>query len=310
MPNTAYRVQRDLIANAYDAWKLATGRSEGQNLDKLFLVRTRELLNLLGSEADPNIFPTRRQRWTEWRKSKDLVELTRDHCRVIKALTNHDLTPGQDLGEENDFTSIVTLVGQPGAQRISNSPNKHSQEQYSISVDRIAFRQSDPIRVPRAWLGTTGRAGEIDAGSVVFGLRQAQLSLAAQGSIVPEITDLTPDNPVRNAEAHQVCLADDPKHPGRWIVTPVSGKMLKGSVYLHKLATAWDPEAGEIYVIVEAKTDWIEADFQPNGEIAAGDEENSRARKHLIDKVLRLALSEGEGTRVFSKARVKKATPE
>ena len=306
MPNTAYRIRRDVVATAYDAWKKATGRSEGQNLDALFLVRTRELLNLLGSEADPNVFPNRRQRWTEWRKSKDFVELTRDHCRVIKALTNHDLTPGRDLGEENDFTSIVNLVGQPGAQRISNSPNENNQEQYSISVDRIAFRKSDPIRVPKAWLGTSGRAGEIDAGSVVFGLRQAQLSLAAQGAILPVVTDLTPDDPNRNADAHQVCLGDDPKHPGRWIVTPGSGKILNGSVYLHKLASVWDSETGEIYVIVEAKTDWIEADFQPNGEIATEDEQNSRARKHLIDKVLRLALSEGDGTRVFSKARAKK----
>jgi len=309
MADTDYQVRRELVARAYDAWKTATGRTEGHRSDSVFQIRIRELLNLLGSEADPKVFPNRCQRWTEWRRSEVLVSLTRDHCRVLRALTGHDLKPGNDLKDENDHTSVVALVGKPRAKRISNSPNDKNQEQYAISVERIAFRQSDPIRVPKAWLGATGSTGEIDVGSVVFGLRQAVLSVSARGNIAPEVTDVAPDGHSRDAEVYQVRLGDDPKHPGRWVVYPHHGKVLSGSVYLHNLATVWDQEGDVISLFVEAKPDWIEADFQPNGEVVAGDEANSRARKHLIDKVLRLALADGKETLVFSKADAEKAEP-
>ena len=161
------------------------------------------------------------------------------------------------------------------------------------------------MRVSSYWLGSTGNAGTTDLGSVVFGLRRAVIALEADGDVKPLVTMLKP-NAASNGKsyANGVVMFDDPQQSGRWTVDPVEGDMLLGDIYLEQLATVWHDPKNEMVLKVVADSDWIELNFRPSGVSLGNERAKSDARKHLIEKVLRLALSDGGETLAFSKADV------
>ena len=171
---------------------------------------------------------------------------------------------------------------------------------YSISVERVAFRRSAPLRVTGLWMGESGKRSKIDFGSVVFGLRQALIVLEARGKIIPSVTDLSPSHSQRSGYVIGVNINDDPRMPGTWTVTPGEGKILSGSAYFPELATIRTPAETAMQIRVEASNQWVEVDYRPNGAESANNSDQDKARRHLIQQVLKIALSENSKREVFS----------
>ena len=133
MSNKTYIIPRHCVANAYSDWKNGLSRKIGVDRAVLFLEYINQRLNLLGSANETFPLPNNKSTWSDWRKNDGkIVVLSHDHCRVIRQLSGHDITPDQSLREEYDNTSVVSLVTCPDAQIMSNSPNDISQEYFQV----------------------------------------------------------------------------------------------------------------------------------------------------------------------------------
>jgi hypothetical protein len=293
-----YSVKKSEVSQAYRAWCEKVKKTKGQKRDELFIANLKTSLRLLRAVNEPatevSPLPTTRETWGKWQSSSNYVTLSRELCLVILALTSHDVTQDTYLSDECNFTSLAYIKGTPKGRRVSNEPDESSMEDYEISIERIAFRRSAPMRVIRSDVENGAVAGHIDIGSATLVLREAVLTLIAQGRAEPLATDLAPGGTVAQ-RAERVSLADDPGCPGRWKVLP-DGDILEGSVYLPRLALAKSREDGEILVTVTAEEAAIDADFRATGELLEKDANKAKARASLMNKVLALDISEHRGS--------------
>jgi len=303
-----YTITKSDVAAAYWSWCDEVGKRRGQKREKLFVANLKTRLRLRSevSDAESEVcqLPTTRETWGKWKKASSSVTLSNEVCIAIRAETGFDVTPDQCLSNEHNFTSLAFIKGTPSGRLRSNEPDEDGMEDYEISVERIAFRRSAPMRVKRCDVENGTAGGSMDIGSATLLLREAIIDLTAQGRIDPIATDLAPGGE-ETQRAERVTLADDPASPGRWKVLP-DGDILEGSVYLPHLALAKSLEDGEIVLTVSADEAAIDTDFRATGEMLEKDTNKAKARASLMNKVLALDLAERSGTLCLCRAVVSK----
>jgi len=300
-----YKVAKCRIAEAYRSWFDEAGTEKGVERNALFLQKLRTVLRLNNHACDTKPLPTTRQTWLEWKTkpTTDCVTLSWELAAAIKAVTEQDVTPDRSFSDHCNFTSLVTLVGTPRGRTVSNR-SEDGLEIYELSIDRIAFRRSEPMRVQRCYVSPKAGGGGEDIGSVTLVLREAHVTLSVEGDIHPIVTELAPGSGGK-ARADRVALSDDPRRPGTWVATP-DKEYLEGSVYLPAFANAKCPKTAEINVAITAYEAAIDTDFRPQGEELESASGKAKARKHLIDKVLSLDLVEQSRTLCLTRATVRK----
>lgn len=302
-----FKIPKCNLAQAYYAWCDDTPKRKDVHREEMFAEKIRCALRLRNANDDIRPIPTSRETWRQWTKKPpcDCATLSFDQAVALKAVTGCDVTTEQALSDEHNFSTLVTMVGEPYAKRAVNRPDEDGNDLFDISVDRIAFRPSLPVRVMKSVV-TNGvlPKQDFDIGSATLVLRAAHLHVEAAGKVTPLVTELAPggDAPVR---AVGITLSDDPTQPGTWTARPDKDH-LEGSVFLSPFAQAECAEDAEITVAVTADEAAIEADFRPTGEDLSKDEAKSRARKHLMDKVLALDVAEQSRSLLLSRAIVRK----
>lgn len=298
MPQTPLNVSKSSVAAAYRSWLQGQPRKSGVDRSELFRDQIAALLNLSASSSSVDRLPHSRSTWSNWAKSdpKKVVQLDIDLCRAIHSVTGVEITEGQLPSGDADFTEVVQIPEQPTARLVSNQPSEDGCETYSISVPRLAFRKSSSLRV-------TSPSGR-DIGSVVFGIRSANICISGGERVHPNLTYLTPTSSASGgASAEGVTVVDNPKSPGSWIVNGERNVLL-GSLYLPDLANAEAEPNSELEITVEARNDDVEVDFvsAPGQDLTQSGK--SLARKRLLDQLIRVALETKAESIVFSRSNV------
>lgn len=293
-------VKKRDIAQAYEAWKQRNAYFEDTRPEffkKRFEARFR-LEDL--SEQPPNL-PSTRSTWWDWLRAEDKsVRFSQLGCQIIFDMTGYVLGRQDQLEIRRNFTSAITLTTSPTCKSISNEPDTNGKECYIVSIPRIQFRKSKPQKVLRAWLGFGGKSGEIQIGTVVFAIRQAILKVETMGDVIPKITLLKPED---SSNAEGVLLVDE--LPGRWVVDTESERgHLIGSLNLPDIANVWKYPSERVHVSVEVHPDAVEPIFSGIKDELSELRHLSKARDHLIAKVLKLAITDDGENLVFSRAEV------
>lgn len=298
-------VKRSSVAEAFRNWQGGLRREAGKNRSDKFRSAIEQALTLLGSNDTFHPLPGSKSTWFDWARDEvKSTHLSFDQCRALFTVTGVDVTPNKEITHENDRTSVVTLICDQEAKLVSNEPSDDGLERYQISIERIAFRKSDPMRVTKAWFSDGSAQAEIDLGSAVYGVSRARVTVTADGAITSDLLQLRGNATMVGQYSLGVMVTDNPRENGCWFVDPEIGPVLVGDVGLANFASALSNPDGEVIIKVEVEPDWVEVDFRLSGEAPKSQKQKSDARRHLVNKVLRLALTEPNETLVFSKATV------
>lgn len=307
MDEEVLSVPKARIAEAFDLWQKKAGRCDGGS-DSRFYEQFRALLRLSFPNARMPSIPNNRKTWHSWRHScfDKRVQLSKSACQVIFDLSGYAIIDEKLLDHRRNFTSTITITDSPTSKVISNQPHNDGSEVYSISVPRIVFRKSDPIRVKKSWLKHQGESGQVEIGSVVFGVRRAELEIRSAGQVTPRIT-LLKSGSSGGADVEGLVISDNPRISGRWFIDGEGDQPhLLGSVTLPDLADVVSNPSSDFVLCVLVKADSIEPVFNAIGHDLDRSTAKSRARQHLIEKVLKLAINENSSEFLFAQSKIEK----
>ncbi len=304
MSSQTFEVPKRKVAEAFYDWQKRTGRNDGGS-PAAFRQRIHARYRLRAPKEELPTITNSRKTWWDWSKLPldKTVEYDLITLQAIFDLTGKALIDRHLLDKRRNLTTAVEIAQPPTARLVSNAPDAQERETYAISAPEIRFRKSDAHTVTKDWLGATGQAGEIVIGSVVFGLRNAAIKVSASGDVDPQTRLLKPN---RGNGAEGVSLSYDGE--GCWNVGTEEGEVhLLGSLSLPEFAQVSDRPEGAIELTVEVQPSAIDPIFSAITDDLAKDVRKDRARNHLLQKVLKLALAERGDSLVFAVANAEKA---
>lgn len=302
----AHNTTKADVTAAYKAWRDKHPREAGVKRHEKFRRVVASTLRIMRSEATADCLPGSLSTWSDWGKLADAaLTLPHDLCKALWSLSDVDVTADKAFSNTINMTDIVTLAGAPRARRVSNMP-VDGREDYEITVPRIAFRQSDTIRVTKDWETDAAAGAKVDIGALTFWLREAQIIVDASGEITPIVHELDAGEETHDGATRKIAIADDPGNPGVWRTTSpatdASEAMLHGSVEFARLCTARAGAEEDMSIRVEAKDSALQTRFTPNEQKTATEKRASDIRSHLINQLLRDILREDGARLIYSKA--------
>lgn len=305
MEHEIFEIKKERVAQAFRRWKSTVKRQAGQERAQIFREKIAAFLDLLGSTDGVSVFPSSKSTWHDWAKAGDKsVKLSLAQCKALQMITREKFELGRYSDADRNTSFLAFLVGELKASAISNTPNEDGHENYRITIERIAFRKSEPLRVNKSWFVGGSAAEKIDVGYVTYGLSRGEIVLKADGAISPDTTYLTSANYGESRHVRGLIFSDNPAKQGSWFVDSADGSSLIGEIREISLGTAWQEAGQPLELSIVAKQDWFTADFHFSQEGNDTDRNRSKARKHLLDRLLSLALNDHLSALSLARAKI------